>query len=339
MTYDKKELKKKIESARNSFLADIREADPEDLKSLKAIRHKYLAKKGIVPFLYKNLVSIPLEDRSEIGSSINDVKSHMENLLKHFDSMGVKEDEAIYPDVTLPHEGFDSGSLHPITLTVNEVMSFFKSKGFEVMENTMELSSVFSNFDSLNVPTDHPARSRKDTFYIGKKHVLRTQTSAVQKEIMSSYKPPFKFIVPGSVYRRDSDSTHTPMFTQVEGISVGYDLTYLQLLEMLQEFAKYFFGEGVEMRIRPSYFPFTSPSAEVDVMLNGKLIEVLGCGMIHPTVMSHLGDNSDKLTGFAFGMGVERLAMLKYGLSNLRCLYLNDIRFLRQFNSLLRYEI
>ena len=339
MTYNKKELKEQIESVRSSFLSDIREADPEDLKSLKEIKHKYLSKKGRVSCLHRNLVSIPLEDRSEIGSSINDVKSHMENLLKHFDLMGIKEEEAIYPDVTLPHEGLNSGGLHPITLTINEITSFFQSKGFEVMENTMELSSVFSNFDSLNVPADHPARSRKDTFYISDKHLLRTQTSAVQKEIMSSHKPPFKFIVPGNVYRRDSDSTHTPMFTQVEGISVGYDLTYLQLLEMLQEFAKYFFGEGAVTRTRASYFPFTSPSAEVDVMLNGKWIEVLGCGIIHPSVMSHLGENLDQLTGFAFGMGVERLTMLKYGLINLRCLYLNDIRFLRQFNSLLKYEI
>ncbi|WP_455218924.1 phenylalanine--tRNA ligase subunit alpha, partial [Kaarinaea lacus] len=246
-------------------------------------------------------------------------------------------------DVTLPGRGQETGGLHPVTMTLQRIEKMFSQLGFEIAEGP-EIEDDYHNFEALNIPESHPARAMHDTFYFDERTVLRTHTSPVQIRVMKDKAPPLRVIAPGRVYRCDSDLTHTPMFHQVEGFLVDEDVSFAQLKGVLDEFLRNFFERDLAVRFRPSYFPFTEPSAEADiqcVMCNGAgcrvcshtgWLEVLGCGMVHPNVFKHVGIDSEKYTGYAFGMGVERLAMLRYGVNDLRLFFENDLRFLQQFN-------
>ena len=241
-------------------------------------------------------------------------------------------------DVTLPGRKQSLGSLHPVTKTQQRIESFFSSIGFEVVSGP-EIEDQFHNFEALNMPAHHPARDMQDTFYFPNGDVLRTHTSSVQIRHMKDRQPPFRVIAPGRVYRSDSDQTHTPMFNQLEGLMVDENVSFANLKSILQMFMRNFFEQEVEMRLRPSYFPFTEPSAEVDIRLtdpehplNGKWLEVLGCGMVHPNVLQAVGVDSETYTGWAFGCGMDRLAMLRYGINDLRLMFESDVRFLRQFS-------
>ena len=233
-------------------------------------------------------------------------------------------------DISLPGRGQTQGSLHPITQTLAEIESLFVTIGFKVADGP-EIEDNYHNFEALNIPENHPARAMHDTFYIDADKLLRTHTSNVQIRYMKDNKPPMAIIAPGRVYRCDSDMTHTPMFHQVEGLLINEDVTFANLKELLTEFLNQFFKKELQIRFRPSYFPFTEPSAEVDILGENGWMEILGCGMVHPYVLDNVGINSERYNGFAFGMGVERLAMLKYGIDDIRLFFENDIRFLKQF--------
>jgi len=234
-------------------------------------------------------------------------------------------------DVTLSGRAANIGGLHPVTRTINRIESFFSELGFEVKSGP-EVEDAFHNFDALNIPAHHPARADHDTFYFNPDMMLRTQTSGVQIRTMEVEQPPLRIISPGRVYRNDYDQTHTPMFHQVEGLMVDTNVTFAELKGILHDFLEHFFEESLEVRFRPSYFPFTEPSAEVDVKRrDGKWLEILGCGMVHPNVLKSVGIDSDVYSGFAFGLGVERLTMLRYGVTDLRSFFENDLRLLKQF--------
>ena len=284
-----------------------------------------------------------------MGSRINQAKEAIEAALNsRRDAIQVKKldtqlaGEAL--DVTLPGRGLGTGGLHPVTRTLERIESLFRSIGFDVASGP-EIETDFYNFTALNIPENHPARAMHDTFYVDDKNLLRTHTSPVQVHYMQNNRPPFKVIAPGRVYRCDSDVTHTPMFHQVEGLWVDENANFAALKGVLADFMRHFFQrDDLPVRFRPSFFPFTEPSAEVDigcVICHGSgcrvcshtgWLEVLGCGMVHPSVLKHVNIDSEKYTGFAFGMGVERLAMLRYGVSDLRLFFENDLRFLKQFN-------
>ena len=234
-------------------------------------------------------------------------------------------------DVSLPGRGQSSGGLHPVTRTLERICSLFRAIGFEVVEGP-EIEDDYHNFEALNIPAHHPARAMQDTFYFPDGRLLRTHTSPVQIRVMQSRQPPLRIVAPGRVYRCDSDQTHTPMFHQVEGLMVGEDVSFAHLKGILHDFLRHFFeAEDLEVRFRPSYFPFTEPSAEVDIRGERGWLEVLGSGMVHPRVLENCGIDSERYTGFAFGMGVERFAMLRYGVDDLRSFFENDLRFLKQF--------
>ena len=233
-------------------------------------------------------------------------------------------------DVTLPGFQGYKGSFHPVTQTIKDITSFFERMGFNV-ETGPEAEVDYYNFEALNVPEDHPAKDMHDTFYLSNSGLLRTHTSPVQIRTMEKSKPPHRMICPGKVYRKDSDLTHTPMFHQIEGLVVEEDASFAQLKGLLNDFLEDFFGEKVELRFRPSYFPFTEPSAEVDIRWKKNWLEVLGCGLVHPNVLEAVGVDTKNYSGFAFGLGVERMAMLKYDIPDLRAFFENDLRFLKQF--------
>lgn len=233
-------------------------------------------------------------------------------------------------DVTLPGRGAPLGNIHPVTRTTERIVEFFSELGFEVKDGP-EIEDGYHNFDALNIPPHHPARADHDTFYFNPDLVLRTQTSGVQIRTMENQEPPVRIISPGRVYRNDYDQTHTPMFHQVEGLMIAENVSFAQLKGILNDFLHNFFEEDLEIRFRPSYFPFTEPSAEVDVKGKNGWLEVLGCGMVHPTVLKSMGVDPEKYSGFAFGMGIERLTMLRYGVNDLRSFFENDLRFLKQF--------
>jgi phenylalanyl-tRNA synthetase alpha chain len=284
-----------------------------------------------------------------MGSRINQAKEAIEAALNsRRDAIQIKKLDAQLAgealDVTLPGRGLGTGGLHPVTRTLERIESLFRSIGFDVASGP-EIETDFYNFTALNIPENHPARAMHDTFYVDDKHLLRTHTSPVQVHYMQNNRPPFKVIAPGRVYRCDSDVTHTPMFHQVEGLWVDENANFAALKGVLADFMRHFFErDDLPVRFRPSFFPFTEPSAEVDigcVICHGSgcrvcshtgWLEVLGCGMVHPSVLKHVNIDSEKYTGFAFGMGVERLAMLRYGVSDLRLFFENDLRFLKQFN-------
>ncbi|EPM7728727.1 phenylalanine--tRNA ligase subunit alpha [Vibrio vulnificus] len=308
----------------------------QSLVALDEVRVQYLGKKGELTAQLQSLGKLPPEERREAGQEINKAKEVVQHALAaRKDALQRAELEAKLAsetiDVTLPGRRIENGGLHPVTRTVERIEQFFGELGFNV-ESGPEIEDAFHNFDALNIAADHPARTDHDTFFFNPDLMLRTHTSGVQIRTMENGKPPFSFIAPGRVYRNDYDQTHTPMFHQVEGMLVDENVNFAQLKGILHDFLCNFFEEEVEVRFRPSYFPFTEPSAEVDVMgKNGKWLEVLGCGMVHPNVLRSVGIDPEKYSGFAFGMGVERLTMLRYGVNDLRAFFENDLRFLKQF--------
>ena len=319
-----------------------------DLKALDEIRVHYLGKKGVLTQQLKQLGKLPAEQRPEAGQAINVAKKQVQESIEARkqslqDARLEQQLAAEKIDVTLPGRGQHSGGLHPVTRTLQRISQLFSSMGFESVEGP-EIEDDYHNFEALNIPEHHPARAMHDTFYIDAHHVLRTHTSPVQIRVMETQKPPFRIIAPGRVYRCDSDLTHTPMFHQVEGLLVDENVSFADLKGLLEEFLKHFFErDDLGVRFRPSYFPFTEPSAEVDiecVICSGEgcrvcshsgWLEVLGCGMVHPNVFKHVDVDNEQYTGLAFGMGVERLAMLKYGVNDLRLFFENDLQFLQQF--------
>ncbi len=310
-------------------------AEARDLSALDQVRVLYLGKKGKLTQGLKQLGQLPADERPTAGHAINEAKQRLQALiLERKTLLEVRQLEAQLAaeqlDITLPARGQRPGSLHPVTLTLAEIERLFTQTGFEVVDGP-EIEDNYHNFEALNIPEHHPARAMHDTFYLGKDSLLRTHTSNVQIRYMSEHQPPFRIIAPGRVYRCDSDMTHTPMFHQVEGLMVDEDVSFTHLKGLLEDFVQRFFGENIQTRFRPSYFPFTEPSAEVDIMGNNGWLEILGCGIVHPNVLENVGIDSGRYSGFAFGMGVERLAMLKYGIDDIRLFFENDIRFLQQF--------
>ncbi len=319
------------------------------LVALDEVRVRYMGKKGLLTDQLKQLGQLPPEERREAGQEINKAKKALAAALDlRKESM---QEEALNArlkaetiDVSLPGRNAETGSLHPITQTIKRIESIFAQLGFETVEGP-EIEDDFHNFTALNVPEHHPARAMHDTFYFDDGLLLRTHTSSVQVHTMEDNEPPYRVIAPGRVYRCDSDVTHSPMFHQVEGLMVDKDVTFADLKGVLDAFFKAFFEvDELPVRFRASYFPFTEPSAETDiqcVLCSGEgckvcshtgWLEVMGCGMVHPEVLKHTGVDPDKYTGFAFGFGVERLAMLRYGIDDLRILFDNDTRFLEQFS-------
>ena len=323
-------------------------AAAKDVKTLEALRVKYLGKKGLLTAQLKSLGKLSAEERPKVGQAINKAKREVAELLQQkkvqLESAQLAEQlEAESVDVTLPGRGGRPGGLHPVTRTIDRIVSLLSQVGFSIAEGP-EIEDEYHNFEALNIPAHHPARAMHDTFYFGDGRLLRTHTSPVQVRVMSEEQPPLRIIAPGRVYRCDSDLTHTPMFHQVEGLLVDSDVTFADLKGVVDQFLKAFFeNDALMTRFRPSYFPFTEPSAEVDiqcVQCGGQgcrvcghtgWLEVMGCGMVHPEVFRHVNIDCDEFTGYAFGMGVERLAMLRYGVNDLRIFFENDLRFLEQF--------
>lgn len=316
-----------------------------DQKELNEIRIKYLGKKGLITLFLKKVGTLPLAERPDFGQKINEIKKIVENGIKtkkeklSNKTLSGKND---FFDPTLPGKRPSLGTLHPITQVMEEIIDIFKFMGFEVVEGP-EIESDYYNFEALNIPKDHPARDMQDTFYITDNFVLRTHTSPVQIRTMEKESPPLRIIAPGKVYRCDSDVSHTPMFHQIEGLMVDEGVSFSHLKGILEIFAHEIFGRDAVLRFRPSFFPFTEPSAEVDVqcvLCKGRgcrlcsktgWLEILGAGMVDPEVFKSVDYDSEKWTGFAFGMGIERIAMLKFGIDDIRLFFENDLRFLKQF--------
>jgi phenylalanyl-tRNA synthetase alpha chain len=307
----------------------------ESLEALDEIRVRYLGKKGALTQQLKQLGSLPAEERPAAGQAINKAKQDLQQSIEArretLESLALeKEIASQIVDVTLPGRGQTPGGPHPVTRTMNRMEEIFRRAGFAVYSGP-EIEDEFHNFEALNIPEQHPARAMHDTFYFPSGHLLRTHTSPVQIRAMRDDGVPIRMIAPGKVFRCDSDQTHTPMFHQVEGLVVDEGISFANLKAVLHGFLETFFERKVQLRFRPSYFPFTEPSAEVDVSWGEGWLEVLGCGMVHPRVLEHVGVDTERYTGYAFGMGVERLAMLRYGVDDLRLFFENDLRFLRQF--------
>lgn len=334
-----------LDSLRTSAEAEIAAAGT--FAVLEDLRVRYLGKKGLVTERLKLLGTLSSEERPAFGKLVNDVKealtlaiSSRRDQLERGDRDARLQSETI--DVTLPGRGTGLGGLHPITRTLDRLEAIFTSMGFAQADGP-EIEDDYHNFEALNIPANHPSRAMHDTFYVDAHHLLRTHTSPVQIRFLENHRPPLRVIAAGRVYRCDSDVTHTPMFHQVEGLMVDEQVTFADLKGVLSDFLQNFFEKTLPVRFRPSHFPFTEPSAEVDigcVICNARgcrvckhtgWIEILGCGMVHPEVFRHVGIDSERYTGFAFGLGVERLAMLRYGVNDLRLFYENDLRFLRQF--------
>lgn len=323
-------------------------AAAEDAASLDSVRVTYLGKKGELTALLKGLGKLPTEERPAAGAKINVAKQIVQDAINT--RKALLDQEAInlklaseIIDVTLPGRDSDIGGLHPVTMVLQRIENFFRSVGYDVVEGP-EIEDDYHNFEALNIPKHHPARAMHDTFYFNPNMLLRTHTSPVQVRTMEERKPPFRIICPGRVYRVDSDLTHTPMFHQVEGLLIDKDASFADLKGTIIEFLQVFFEKDLKVRFRPSYFPFTEPSAEVDVQCvhcvgkgcrvcsNTGWLEVMGAGMVHPKVLEYSGIDPEEYTGFAFGMGPDRLAMLRYGVDDLRLFFENDQRFLKQFN-------
>ncbi len=308
-----------------------------DSQALDQVRVQYLGKKGELTSQLKSLGQLPAEERPKAGEKINLAKQQVQDALNQRKALLDAEamnarlaSEAV--DVTLPGRSQPSGGLHPVTRTLERIEDFFSTLGFSVEEGP-EVEDDYHNFEALNIPAHHPARAMHDTFYFDAHTLLRTHTSPVQIRTMEKQQPPIRIICPGRVYRCDSDMTHSPMFHQVEGLLVDENISFADLKGILQQFLRAFFEQDLRVRFRPSYFPFTEPSIEVDVDRgDGRWLEVLGCGMVHPRVFEMSGIDPEKYTGFAFGMGVERLAMLRYGVDDLRLFFDNDIKFLSQLS-------
>lgn len=334
-------LKALSDAARDAIVA------AEDNAALEQLRVEYLGKKGHLTALLKGLGKLSAEERPAAGAEINEAKQALQALISErkatLEQAAVTQQLAAETiDVTLPGRGQRTGRQHPVTRTIERMQDFFGAIGFDVVEGP-EIEDDYHNFEALNIPAHHPARAMHDTFYVDETTVLRTHTSPVQVRVMESQAPPLRIICPGRVYRCDSDLTHTPMFHQVEGLLVDDHSSFADLKGLIEEFLQVFFERDLAVRFRPSYFPFTEPSAEVDIQCvqcggdgcrvcsQTGWLEVMGCGMVHPAVFAHCGIDTEIYTGFAFGMGVERLAMLRYGVNDLRLFFENDLRFLEQF--------
>jgi phenylalanyl-tRNA synthetase alpha chain len=308
-----------------------------DARALEQLRVDLLGKKGRITELLKQLGGMPPEERRAFGERVNKARDEIQGLIEARKAAlaGAELAQKLAAeslDVTLPGRGETAGGLHPITRTIERIERLFADQGFESVSGP-EIEDDFHNFAALNMPEGHPARAGQDTFYVNAgKLLLRTQTSPVQVRTMQARKPPIRIICPGRVYRRDFDRTHSPMFHQVEGLYVAENVTFADLKYDLMAFLRRFFEREVEVRFRPSYFPFTEPSAEVDIKdQSGRWLEVLGCGVVHPDVFKAVGIDPERYTGYAFGLGVERFTMLRYGVDDLRLFFENDLRFLEQF--------
>ena len=341
-------MKEQIEKIRQSALEEIKNANDE--KVLNDARVKYLGKKGELTLILRGMGGLSPEERPVIGSLVNEVRDEIENLIeereKEFKTAEIKrklEHEKI--DVTMPGKKINLGSVHTITQIIKDMEEIFIGMGYEIADGP-EVELAEYNFDKLNTPPDHPARDIQDTFYVTDDIVLRSQTSPVQARVMETQKPPIKIVCPGVVYRSDSvDATHSPVFHQIEGLVVDKNISMGDLKGTLEMFAKKCLGEKTQIRFRPHHFPFTEPSAEADVscfVCGGKgcrvckgegWIELLGCGMVHPNVLRNCGIDPEVYSGFAFGCGIERIAMAKFGIDDMRLLYENDVRFLKQFGN------
>jgi len=338
-------MREDLKALREQAEAELRKAETEE--ELQEIRTRYLGRKGLLTGLLRNIGNVPSEERPQFGRQCNEVKetlsSGIDQLLAGLASS--KKEELLQRerlDVTLPGRGVRHGRLHPVTQVREEICRIFAGLGFSVVEGP-EVELDYYNFEALNIPKDHPARDMQDTFYVEDNIVLRTHTSPVQVRIMEKRKPPVRILSPGRVYRRDSDISHTPMFHQIEGLLVDRGITFGDLKGVLTVFLKQVFGEDTALRFRPSFFPFTEPSAEVDircVMCSGRgcrvcgqsgWLEILGSGMVDPEVFKNVGYDPEEFTGFAFGLGLERIAMLKFGISDIRLFFESDMRFLEQF--------
>lgn len=340
MTIDTESLFKEASAAVNAA---------DSLEALDHVRVQYLGKKGVLTEQLKGLKDLSGEAKKDAGQAINKIK---QELIKAIEAKKIalqqlalqQKLEAEKIDVTLPGRGQSLGGLHPVTRTLQRIESFFHGQGFMTADGP-EIEDDYHNFEALNIPQNHPARAMQDTFYINEHSLLRTQTSSVQIRVMKDSEAPFRIISSGRVYRCDFDITHTPMFHQVEGLMVDENVSFADLKGTLVEFMRHFFEvDDLQLRFRPSYFPFTEPSAEVDIQCvmcggdgcrvckNTGWLEVGGCGMVHPQVLTNVGVDNEKYTGYAFGMGADRLAMLRYGINDLRLLFENDVRFLSQFN-------
>ena len=317
----KKQLSKDLKKASNS----------KDLQDLKI---KYLGKKGKISLLSKGLGKLSQSERPKAGKEINLLRVFFEEqsqiLAKEIEQQEINailEKESI--DISLPVESENLGNLHPITKTIDKISQYFLSRGYSI-EDGPEIESEYFNFDALNIPKDHPARDMHDTFYVGAETLLRTHTSPVQIRSILKSKAPLKIICPGKVYRSDADQTHTPMFHQIEGLLIDEKVNFGNLKQELTDFLNYFFGKKLKVRFRPSYFPFTEPSAEVDIMDKKGWLEIMGCGMVHPNVLIEAGVDPKKYSGFAFGLGIERMAKLDYQMDDMRLLFENDLRLISQ---------
>lgn len=334
-------LKPLVEEAKAAIAAAT------DSAALEQLRVDFLGKKGRLTELLKGLGKLSAEERPAAGALINVAKQELQDLIAErkavLEAAAVTEKLARETlDVTLPGRGQSTGGIHPVTRTIERMEDFFGAVGFEVVEGP-EIEDDYHNFEALNIPAHHPARAMHDTFYVDPTTVLRTHTSPVQVRVMENNQPPLRVICPGRVYRCDSDLTHTPMFHQVEGLLVDERSSFADLKGLIEDFLRVFFEKDLAVRFRPSYFPFTEPSAEVDIQCvncggtgcrvcsQTGWLEVMGCGMVHPRVLETSGIDAERYTGFAFGMGVERLAMLRYGVNDLRLFFENDLRFLEQF--------
>ena len=324
------ELQQIHDEALRLFAGIVDEAELEQVKA------RYLGKEGSLTLLLKGLGKLPANERPAAGARINQVKQGLETALQQRrnalqQGKLAQKLAAESLDVTLPGRGTGTGGLHPVTRTMERIEQLFHSLGFPSVSGP-EIERDFYNFTALNIPENHPARAMHDTFYIDPLHVLRTHTSPVQVRYMEAHQPPLKIISPGRVYRVDSDATHSPMFHQVEGLWVDANISFANLKGVMRDFLQRFFEQDdLQVRFRPSFFPFTEPSAEIDMSWNGGWLEIGGCGMVHPNVLKQVNIDSEEFLGFAFGLGVERLAMLRYGVNDLRQFYESDLRFIMQF--------
>lgn len=340
-------MKEKLKELEEAVLKDLESVDT--VEGLKELKVRYLGKKGSLTEILRGMGALSPEERPIIGQMVNEIRSKLETVIstkeKELEKKALEyklQNEKV--DITIPGRKPKTGHLHPVTLTLREMKKVFMRMGFDVMEGP-EIENDYFNFEALNLPKDHPARDMQDTFYITEEFLLRTQTSPIQARTMQAQKnnAPIRMIAPGTVYRCDYDATHSPMFHQVEGLVIDKNISLADLKGTLEVFCKEMFGSSVKIRLRPSFFPFTEPSAEVDISCvicggkgcrvckNSGWLEILGSGMVHPNVLEMSGYDPAKVSGFAFGLGVERIAMLKYGIDDLRLFFENDLRFIRQF--------
>ena len=319
-----------LKALQNEFASRL--AETSDREGLESVRLAYLGRKGKIPALFQEMGSLPNDQKRAFGQQLNELKSFIENSINEKLSSSIQSSSPKKFDSTLPGVPQSLGRLHPLTQTIQEITDIFVRLGFEIVDGR-EIETEFYNFEALNIPLDHPSRDAFDTFYTDQGHLLRSQTSTVQIREMQKRKPPIRIIAPGKVYRPDSvDASHSFMFHQIEGLLVDDRTTFSDLKGVINLFLRKLFGSNIKMRFKPHFFPFTEPSVDVDISWGKGWLEILGAGQVDPAVFEKVGYNPKKVQGFAFGLGVERIAMLKYGIKDIRLFYENDMRFLEQFS-------